>query len=297
MSGGRIPTSLDYAKAYYSSGSRALLRNLAPDTRGILDLPTIPDNFNYSLYNPLDPSVLGGFTLSKDAAVVANFAAAAAVGGGVITGITGTNPTDGLSIFGSLSFNGALNAFIEARMNLSVITSQQQEFGFANIVTDKTLPIVSDLDGTPTVGNGATEAAVFVWDPAETVTTPRLVTAAVGRTNAGDTYTLVNGDGSRSTTAWAPTAGADYKIRIFLMGRNPDGTSLGTYASVISYAYDANMALVAMASINGSAAGTGVTAGGVTAATAMAPWVFQNTSNGTSKTLNLSYLLTGTQRS
>lgn len=293
----KIPRSQDYAKAYYSSSSRGLLRNMSPDQRGILDLPTIPDNFNYNLYNPSDPGVLGApWTLSKDTGAT-NFTATAAVGGGVIRGITGVTSGEGASIFGTLSFNGALGAFIETRMNLDVITSQQQEFGFANVVTDKTLPICSDVDGTPTVGNGATEAAIFCWDTAETITTPRLVTAAVSRTNAGDTFTLCNGNGERTTTAWAPTAGIDYKIRIVLIGKGVDGVTLGTYASVLGLAYDANMSLVAMARINGSAAGTGVTAGGVTSATAVAPWIFQNTADTTSKTLDLKYILAGSDRS
>jgi len=291
----RIPTTLDYGKAIYSSGSRGLISNLSPGTRSIIDAQLMPDAYRFNTYTFSDVTLPSGwFTLSKDAGVAANFANVALAGGGALTGITGTGTGDGLSLFGAKSFTGLLNSGIEGRFNLSAITDQNQEFGFANIVTDKTLPICSDVDGTPTFGNGATEAAIFAWDTAETITTPRLCTVGVGRTAFATNYVLTNADGLPSTTAWEPEAATDYKIRIQLLGRNADGTSLGTYSGVISYAYDENMAVVAMAYAPGTASGTGVTAGGVTAATTLCPWLFQNNLAAASKTLNVKHLSTWT---
>jgi hypothetical protein len=94
--------------------------------------------------------------------------------GGIVSGATGTTDNDAISILGPAIVNGDNIAVMRARFKVSAVTSLSFEIGFVNAVTDKTLPVVTDVD-TPATGNGGTDLAVVHMDTDQTLKTMAFV--------------------------------------------------------------------------------------------------------------------------
>lgn len=142
------------------------------------------------------------WTLSADATATPFAPVASGFG---ITGSTGTTDNGGLSMFGKPVLKGDKVAGIHVHFEVDEVDDLQMEFGLVSAVTDKTLPVVTDVD-TPAVGNGATYAAVVHMDTDQTLQTMAIVgdnNVAVTKTNMG---------------ILAPTAATLHCVRLALKG-------------------------------------------------------------------------------
>jgi len=240
------------AQMLYSSASRG--RDVAFD-----DLKMTNIAFN------TDP-----WTVTKDAGV--SDPTPAAIAGGGVTITTGTGSGDGLSMLGLVAYSGNSNAGIEVRFKMSAITALKANIGFVNALTAATETAVTDVDGTPTFQVATTEAALWAFNPADTITTPRLVTNGVGQTAAGETVL------GPDDAALTPVADTYMTVRVQL---------LGSTGSAYCATFGATNQLLSVTTIDKIAGGT---VGGITPATLLAPYIcFQNTTT-TSRVATIQYI-------
>ena len=249
---------------------------------------TFFDDFNQVTMNG-DP-----WTKTKDAGAT-DFAVLLG-SNGLVTGITGTTSGEGLSLFGPKVYSGLRNAGIEARFRITgAITAVTVEMGFIDAITDKTTPACTDPD-VPTFGAGLAEAAVWTWDTAETIATPRVATKgatssvlAKTLTTPYDGYVLNTGT---ATAGYVPVVDNFYTVRVQLINPTDEAGNPGTISSVECTVFDSNdpkkIKVLSQKTID-AIAGAEVL-GGVTAATTLAPWFAIATSNTTSKAMDIDYV-------
>ena len=267
----KAPTGVQYGRNYDVDSKIGAIKVLSPDMlaaqlyslRGrdvaFEDLKMTNTTFNTAPW-----------TVGKDAGVSAPTPAAIAGGGVEIT--TGTGNGDGLSLLGLANYSSNANAGIEVRFKLSAITALKASVGFVNALTTASDIAFTDLDGTPTFQAATTEAAIWAFNPADTIVTPRLLTNGVGRTAAGST--VLGPDGA----VLPITADTYLTVRVQL---------LGSTGSVLCATFGATNNLLAVNVIDKIASAT---VGGVTAATLLAPYVgFQNTTT-TSRVATIQYI-------
>lgn len=211
------------------------------------------------------------WTVTKDAGVSAPTPAAIAGGGVTITTATGNG--DGLSMLGLAQFSGNSNSGMEVRFKISAITAAEVNIGFVNLLTSAPTEVaVTDVDGTPTFQANTTEAALWAFNPTDTIITPRLVTNGVGRTAAGST--VLGPDG-----AVLPVVADTYMtVRIQL---------LGSTGSVRCQTFGATNNLLATNVIDKIASAS---VGGITPATLLAPYIGVQNTTTTSRVLTIQYV-------
>lgn len=132
--------------------------------------------------------------------------------GSVVALASGATDEEAGSLYGDRQWMGDKNALMLARVQFSDITDVQFEIGLIDAASDKTLPIITDID-TPASGNGAADLAVFHMDTSQTLTTAAVVTDG-STANYNCTKTSVTVGGS----AWTPTADTWYWFMVGLKG-------------------------------------------------------------------------------
>lgn len=95
--------------------------------------------------------------------------------GGVVTGSTGATDNGALSMFGTPVVKGDNVAIMKARFKVDEVDNLEFEIGFANAITDKTLPAVGDIDTPANGSNGAADIAVVKMDTDQTLKTMSFV--------------------------------------------------------------------------------------------------------------------------
>lgn len=147
---------------------------------------------------------------------------------GVIVGATDNTDNDGAGIAGVGIWSGDNNCGMEVRLKMDVVTDLQLELGFANIITDQKLPVVTDVD-TPASGNGGTDIAVFHIDTDQTLTTMAFVTDG-STSNMNCTATTLS-------PVFTPTADTYHVYKIQLAGDQAsamvDGARLVSHGALI----------------------------------------------------------------
>ena len=129
---------------------------------------------------------------------------------GIATATTGTTD-NGLVGFNTLAnWLGDQNCGMEVRLQLDVVTGFALEVGFTDPLTDETLLAVDDVD-TPTIGNGATDVAVYVLDTDSTLQTAKFVSKG----------TSIDIQGTELGTH-VPTAATYLTIRVQLRGNDAE---------------------------------------------------------------------------
>lgn len=258
-------------------------RNYDIDTKlGALKIMS-PDNLAAHLYSQRGRDVIfedmkmtnvafntDPWTVAKDAGVSAPTPTAAL--GGSIAITTGTGNGDGLTMLGMAHANSTLNAGIEVRIKFSAITAVGAQIGFVNALTDATSVPCTDVDGTPTFQVASTEAALWAFNPADTITTPRLVSNGVGQT--AKAQTILGPD-----AAALPVVADTYmSVRVQL---------LGSTGSILCATFGATNNLLSVTTIDKIA---GSTVGGVTPATALAPIIAIANTTTTSRIVTIQYI-------
>lgn len=163
--------------------------------------------------------VTAPWTITKDSSAT-TFSESATASNGALTASTGTTDTDGLSIHTPRIFKGDLDCCMLVRARLDVVTAFTSEAGWIDTVSDKTTPVITDID-TPVVGSGAGDVAVLHIDTAATLTTYGLATVGSTPYTAATTTLLLPGAmRTTDTTTFTPTAATYYTIMVALNGDN-----------------------------------------------------------------------------
>ena len=175
------------------------------------------------------------WTAASDA-TAADLAETATVEGPMIESIMGSNVDNYTSIIGLFHFCGDLNAGIEVRARSTVAVDELLwEIGFADVVTDKTLPVVSDVD-TPTVGNGGDDVAVLHMNTDQTLKTVAIIGGDSGGSDQAATMSALVTPTINEFHTWRiqlignDVYGAlfDHKMQLLAHGKITDGIEGGT---------------------------------------------------------------------
>lgn len=209
------------------------------------------------------------YTTSADTNATAFAAASTQSLNGVLQGSTGTTDDDGISILGPAIWRGDNNCVLMVRMAVLAVSGIADgadyaafslEMGFADVITDTTLPVCTDVD-TPTIANGASDAAVLHIDTDQTLTTMAFVTD-------GST-TGMNATATTLSPVFTPAANTYYWYTVGLAGN-------------AAYAMIDGARLVA----HGAA-----TASQVEGGTLLLPWIYLRTRNTTAKLAHIDALV------
>lgn len=182
--------------------------------------------------------------------------------GGILQGATGTTADAGLGMLGQAVLKGDKRAYFHAHLSISAVTEFQCECGLVDAVTDKTLPVVTDVD-TPAVGNGAVDVAVFHIDTDQTLDTAAFV---VNGSTSGMADTKSN------ISTYTPTAATMFCVRIIL---------------------DENDAYCVVDNKRSQRVSIG---GNVEGGTLLAPWIYVRTRDTTGKTVKVDMVEVATER-
>lgn len=284
----RNPNGADYGRSLEVDTGRGLLKVMDPATLA---------NFLYSK-NARDvffkEIVFGDTTMNNDpwtksvgggAGSPTTFAEDLTIPGGAILGFTGTTAENAVSLFGGPVLQPQLNCGFEASFKLDVITSLRFEAGLVNVVTTKTNPVCTDVDGTPTFAANSTEVAIVSWQTDDTIATPRFVGDSATYTTAkGETLMTPPGVPAADQAAWVPTADEWFTIRIQCYGKS--ATNSTSVDSVACMVFDDTNNLVALSTFD-AIEGDGT--GGITGTAMLAPWIFIAPINTTGKNLHVRY--------
>lgn len=147
-------------------------------------------------------------TVSSDASCT-DFVSTYGAGTHAAVGACDANDNQAISIIGANGlWCGDKNCGMLAIVKSSVVTTLNFEIGFIDAASDKTLPVVSDVDA-PTIANGGGDLAVVHMDADQTLTTAAFVTE-------GSTASMVPTKTNLST--WAPTADTYFGVTVQLTG-------------------------------------------------------------------------------
>jgi len=130
--------------------------------------------------------------------------------GTYVRGQTATDDNEGVIIYTPAHYFGDKDCGMEVAFKTDVVTNLHFEIGFVDALTDKTLGAINDID-TPTLTNGAGDAAFVCMDTDQTLTTMALVTVGSGAIAAA---------GKVDISTLAPTADTLMVVRIQLLGNN-----------------------------------------------------------------------------
>lgn len=268
------PTGKMFGKSPYSTLRAGLTRgDTGPGERGLFwYLQQFGDV--YSKVYDFDEITLNAdpWTLTKDAG--ATHFAINTQASGVARGITGGSSGEGLSMLGSKILKGDLNCGIEMRAKLQAsVANVTFEMALIDDVTDKTTPVVTDVD-TPTFGAGLAEGVALTLDTGETNTKLTLSTKSATYTTAAKQLMVEDIRNPANTAGWAPTVDTFFTLRIAL-------DTDEVYAMV----FDASGNLVAHRAIIPSG-----TTGGIEGGTLLAPYVALATLAAASKNLDIDYI-------
>jgi hypothetical protein len=151
-------------------------------------------------------SILDDFwTFTEDATATGFAPASPQTLGGSLVGSTGTTDEGALSMLGQTVVKGDGRAFVHVHFSLDEVTAVQFEIGLVDAVTDKTLPVISDVDTPANGSNGAGDIAVVHMDTSQTLTTMALV--ADGSTSGMDCQKVNIG-------TLSPTAATEMCVRV-----------------------------------------------------------------------------------
>jgi len=284
----RNPNGADYGRAPTIDTGRGSLDILDPDinamflySRRARDVAFKDINFLDTAFNTDPWTVSAGGTATT-------WAQDPTIPGGAIKGVTGTTAaTSGLSLFGAPVLQPQYNAGFEARMMASAVTGLRMEIGLIDALTTKTSPAVSDVDGTPTFNAGLTEGALMAWNTGDTITTPRFVSkSAVYTTARGETIMQPYSLPAADQTAWVPTAGEWFTVRVQCFGPPPGSELADATGSVVCMVFDDSNNLVSMVMFDAIEGGL---VGGVAPTAMLAPWIFAKAENATSKDIHVAY--------
>lgn len=284
----RNPLGSDYGRLFNVDTGRGSLEVMSPDTLAA------------SLYSRrgrdvfFKEVVFGDVTMNGDpwtktvgggAGSPTTFAEDPTIAGGAILGFTGTTAENAVSLFGAPVLQPQLNAGFEASFKLDVVTSLRFEAGLVNVVSTKTTPVCTDVDGTPTFAGGSTEVAIVSWQTDDTITTPRFVGDSATYTTAkGATLMTPYRSASADQTAWSPTAATWFTVRIQCYGKTAsNATSTDSVSCAI---FDDENNIVSFSMFDSIAGGT---TGGLTGTAMLAPWIFIAPINTTGKNLHVRY--------
>ena len=205
-----IPNGYDFGRALIESEFNLMKMAATPRGRSILDYQINPRaNF---IRDDFSDDTLSTFKWAVDGdtgtTAFAVPAAGSTVAGGSITGSTAADDNEFIAIYGSAIHSGDRNAGFLCTWEVDVVTDICIEMGLSDVITDYTLPAVSDID-TPTITNGAVTVALLAMDTDQTLQTATL---------------LLDGDSTYATSkvdpsvAWSPTAATRYTTIIQTSG-------------------------------------------------------------------------------
>lgn len=281
----RNPLGSDYGRLFTVDTGRGTLEIMSPDT---LAAHLYSRRGRDVFFKDLD---FGDTTMNADPwtksadGTATTFTADTTVPGGAIKGVTGTTGEGAVSLFGAPILQPQLNAGFEVSMKVSAITELRLEAGLVNVITDKTLPVCTDVDGTPTFAANSTEVAIMSWQTDDTIATPRFVGDSATYTTAkGATLMTPYGYAAADQTAWTPTADTWFSVRVQTYGKT--GSNSTSVNSVDCAIFDDKNNIVAYTMFD-RIAGAGT--GGLTGTAMLAPWVFCATVDTTSKDVHVRY--------
>lgn len=284
----RNPNGADYGRQFAVDTGRGMLNIMDPETNALF---LYSKNARDVFFKDI---VFGDTTMNNDpwtktvgggGGSPLTFAEDLTVPGGAIKGFTGTTAENAVSLFGGPVLQPQLNAGFEVSMKVDVITSLRLEAGLVNVVTDKGLPVCTDVDGTPTFAANSTEVAIMSWQTDDTIATPRFVGDSATYTTAkGVTLMTPFGYASSLQSAWTPTADEWFTVRIQCYGKSAsESTSVDSVSCAI---FDDTNNIVAFAMFDAIAGGG---TGGLTGTAMLAPWIFCCPINTTAKTVHVRY--------
>ena len=274
----RNPNGADYGRQFAVDTGRGMLNIMDPEPNALFLYSKNARDVSYVDLAMNNTTIFTNpWTASADGTAT-TFAQDATIAGGAISGTTGTTAEGAISLFGAPVFQPQLNAGMEVSLMVDVITNIRLEVGFVNVVTDKTLPVCTDVD-TPAFAANSTEVAIMSWQTDDTITTPRFVGDSATYTTAkGVTLMTPYGKPAAEQTAWVPTAGEWFTIRVQCYGKSAsEPTSVD---SVDCAVFDDTNNIVAYAMFD-AIMGDGT--GGLTGTAMLAPWIFCGTINTTAK--------------
>lgn len=212
--------------------------------------------------------VTNPFTITKDTDAV-TFSASASEPNGAITASTGTTDTDGVSLHLPAIFKGDLDCTVIMRLKHDVITNHTNEVGWADATSDKTTPIITDID-TPTVGGSAGDVALISRETGETLNgVYALATKGSTPYTAATTQFYRPKSTVDDTVSPSPTAATYETLMVTLNGNNVHAMIFDDEEQPTAYAYKAN---------------------GIEGGTAVFPWYCQATKNTTAKVVLIDYI-------
>lgn len=251
----REVTGADYGRNIHTAARRSSNRLWRHEELAATLFPLYRKDAVYFIDDFLGDTIdTNNWLLSKDTGAT-SFAISAAANGEA-AGATGTTDNDGYSIIGSAIWKGDLNCGFEARVKSSLVAGFQMEIGLIDAATDKTLPVVTDVD-TPAVGNGGGNVAVFHIDTDQTLTTMAVVT---------DNESAV---AKEDVSTFTPTADTYNTYRIQLTG---NGVQWFIFSASGQLLHEGGGDLA------------------VEGGTLVAPWVYHRTRNTTSKAATIDYI-------
>lgn len=281
----RNPLGSDYGRLFKVDTGRGTMDILSPDT---LAAQLYSRRQRDVFFKDLDfgDTTMNGDPWTKSAdGTATTFTADVTVPGGAIKGVTGTTGEGAVSLFGAPILQPQLNAGFEVSMKVSAITAIRLEAGLVNVITDKTLPVCTDVDGTPTFAANSTEVAIMSWQTDDTIATPRFV---------GDSATYTTAKGATLMTpyqalpadqaAWTPTADTWFTLRFQCYGKTASNATPSD--SVSCAVFDDENNIVAFSMFD-AIAGAGT--GGLTDDAMLAPWIFCATTSTDSKDVHVRY--------
>lgn len=264
--------AFDLAQSIMQAGygtNRGLTKNLTPSSVGNLLASGAFRSIYWRHFDFGDTTIVTSpFTITKDTDAV-TWSASATEPNGAITASTGTTDTEGISLHLPAIFKGDLDCTIMARLKFDVITAHTNELGFINSTSDKTTPVITDID-TPTVGGSAADVAVLSRETGETLDGVYALATKGSTPYTAATTGLYRPKSTVSdTVSISPTAATYQTLMVSLNGDNVHAMIFDENETPVGYAYKAN----------GIEGGTGVL-----------PWFAMATKNTTAKVVLLDYL-------
>lgn len=233
-------------------------------------LRQMPQDYYVEMLDFQEGTITGQVTASSNGTSPTAFAANAQRNG-AIRGATGTTSNNSTAVYyTSAIFDAADRPFFMIRFKMpAAVTALRMECIWSDPKTNEYAQTVTDVD-TPTVANGVTDGGGFAWDTAQTLATPALV--GVGTSTTAAKTNIVD----RAGTVWTPTASKWIDLCVWVQAAQ-------TYMSVWQDG--------APVGVNPFAVASGPDAGVL-----MRPSFYVETTNTTTKAVDIDFLLIGAER-
>ena len=221
--------------------------------------PFATDEFYHRKWDFDGNAVIDDFwSFDADASATGFAAPITQLQGGAVQGATGVTDNGGLAMIGQPILRGDEIVIMKARFKVSAVTGLSFEVGLVDAVTDRTLPVISDIDTPANGSNGASDLAVVHMDTDQTLAT--MAFAADGSTSGMDCQKTALG-------TLVPTADTYMKIMVAVYNN--------TAICIVDGERDYRKTL-----------GPNAVEGG----TLLAPWLYFRTRNTTSKTVTVDFV-------